>query len=321
MELSVAFLGTAASVPSARRSTACLLVRAGGDRLLFDCGEGSQRQMQRASGLVQVDDIYLTHFHADHYLGLPGLLQTYDLMDRREPLRIFGPPGLGEFFKSLQRLIGNRRYPIRLVELSEWEVVRHDNYEIHSFPVQHRVRAYGYALVENDRPGRFDPQRARDLGVRFGPDFGLLQHGHAVEGSHGVVQPGQVMGEPRKGRRLVITGDTRPCDATRAAAHGADLLIHDSSFVEADRERALETHHSTAAEAAELAAESGVAMLALVHISARYHVGTVLEEARAFMPDTVAPRDFDLIEIPFAERGSPRLVDQGARNPEPVPGA
>jgi ribonuclease Z len=321
VDLSVAFLGTGGSVPTARRATACLLIRAGGDRILIDCGEGAQRQMQSSTGLVALDEIYLTHFHADHYLGLPGLLKTYDLMDRQTPLRIAGPPGLIDLFKTLARIFGRISYEIELVELGDGEAIAHEGYEMRSFPVEHNnMRAYGYAMVEQTRPGHFDPDRARELGVAEVSDFGVLQRGGEVEGTSGTVTPDQVMGEERRGRKIVATGDTRPCEMTRVAAHEAQLMIHDASFAAEETERALETGHSTAIEAAELARDAAVEQLALVHISSRYNIADVLAEARAAYPNCFAPRDFDLVEIPFPERGEPRLIENGARErPEPAP--
>lgn len=323
MDLDVVFLGTGGSVPSASRGTACVLVRRGGDRLMFDCGEGAQRQMQRSTGLVQLDELYVTHFHADHYLGVPGLLKTYDLQGRERPLRIVGPPGLVELFRVMRRIVGRLGYEVELVELGEGEAIDHDGYEVRAFAVRHRVAAHGYALVENARPGRFDPDRASALGVAPGPDFGRLQGGAEVAGSGGPVRPEQVMGEPRPGRKVVITGDTVPCEMTRVAAHEAELLVHDGSFAEEEVERAAETGHSTARQAAELALEASVKLLALVHVSSRYNVRAVLDEARAVLPGALAPRDFDVVDVPFAERGAPRLVENGARasrgerDPEP----
>jgi ribonuclease Z len=313
MDLDVVFLGTGGSVPTARRATACLLARLGGDRLLFDCGEGSQRQMQRSTGLVQVDEIYLTHYHADHYLGIPGLLKTYDLTDRQRPLRVIGPPGLGDLFTALARIFGRISYELELIELGEGEAIPYDGYEVRSFPVEHRMRAYGYAVVEDGRPGHLDPQRAAELGVTHGPDLGRLQRGEEVEGTKGTVKPSEVMGEGRSGRKVVITGDSTPCEMTRLAAHEAQLLIHDGSFADEEITRAAETGHSTARQAAQLARDAGVEMLALVHASTRYDVRALLEEAREVMPSAIAPRDFDIVEIPFPERGGPRLIERGAR--------
>jgi len=313
MDLSAIFLGTGGSVPSARRSTASVILVRGGTRLMFDCGEGTQRQMQRSLGLVQADEIYLTHFHADHILGLPGLLKTYDLTAREQPLTIYGPRGLHDLFKTLGRLIGRTEYDLELVELDPGDAVAHKGARVEAFAVEHSVRANGYVLVEQQRPGRFDPEAAKRLGVPEGPAFAALQRGEAVDGSTGLVQPEDVMGERRPGRTVAITGDTAPCHSTVSAAADADLLVHDASFSEEEVQRAADTGHSTVGQAASVAREAHVKMLALVHISSRYHVGTVLEEAREEFEPSFAPRDFDLIEIPFAERGEPSLVPNGAR--------
>ncbi|MBK5218628.1 MAG: ribonuclease Z [Thermoleophilia bacterium] len=313
MDLAAIFLGTGGSVPSARRSTASVLIARGGDRLLFDCGEGTQRQLQRSLGLVQVDELYLTHFHADHILGLPGLLKTYDLTDREVPLTIYGPSGLRELFKVLGPIVGRIGFGLELVELAPGDAVAHNGYEVQSFEAAHSVRASGYALVEEERPGRFDPDAAKAAGVPEGPAFAALQRGEEVEGSKGSVSPGQVMGPSRPGRTVVLTGDTAPSPATVAAAADAELLIHDASFAEEEAQRAAETGHSTVGQAAAVAAEAHVKLLALVHISSRYHVGKVLDEAREVFEPTIAPRDFDIIEIPFAERGEPELIPNGAR--------
>ena len=192
MDLSVVFLGTGGSVPTARRATACLLARVGGERLLFDCGEGSQRQMQRSTGLVQVDEVYVTHYHADHYLGLPGLLKTYDLQGRERPLRIVGPPGLKALFEALRRIVGRISYEIELVELDEGAAIRHEGYEVRCFPVEHQVRAHGYALVEDQRPGRFDPELAARPGR---PARARLRQAPGRRGRAGGRRPGS----PRAG--------------------------------------------------------------------------------------------------------------------------
>jgi ribonuclease Z len=314
MDLSVAFLGTGGAVPSARRNTASVLVARGGERLLFDCGEGTQRQMQRSLGLVQVDAIYFTHFHADHFLGLPGLLKTYDLTERERPLTIYGPRGLRDLIQSLGRVIGRVGYKLDLVEIEPGDAIPCKDAEIRAFSAEHSVRAHGYALVEADRPGRFDPEAAERLGVREGPAFAALQRGETVEGAGGPVEPSQVMGESRSGRTIVFTGDTAPSRATVEAARGAELLVHDASFSEEEAQRAADTGHSTVGQAAAVAREAKVKLLALVHISSRYHVGKVLEEAKEVFEPVVAPRDFDVINLPFPERGVPQLVQNGARD-------
>ena len=323
MDLSVVFYGTGGSVPTARRATACVLIRAGGRRILVDCGEGAQRQMMRSTGLVQVDEILITHLHADHYLGLPGLLKTYDLHDRSAPLRIAGPPGLNGLFEALRRVFGKIRYEVELVEVHASDPLTYpdEDFEMRPFEVDHRMPAIGWALVEPERPGRFDAELARELGISDVRDFGRLQRGETVSAEGGEVTPGQVLGEARIGRKVVITGDTAPCEMTRLAAHQAQLLVHDGTFCDEDAARAAETGHSTVRQAAELAAEAEVSLLALVHISSRYHVGTVLDEAREAFPESHAVRDFDVVEIPFPERGEPKLIEKGARErPEAAPG-
>lgn len=318
MDLDVVFLGTGGSTPSARRNTASVLIKRGGDRLMFDCGEGTQRQMQRSLGLIHLDAIFVTHLHADHYLGLPGLIKTYELQERVDPLPIYGPPGLVELFDSMRRIIGRPRYELELHEINGGETVEFGDYVVEPFEVSHRIAANGYALAEDDRPGRFDPAAARALGVPEGPAFGDLQQGTAVVASDGsTVEPEQVMGEDRPGRTVAITGDTEPCDATIECASGAELLVHDSSFSEAEADRAAETGHSTAQQAAEVAATAGVEMLALVHISSRHFVPDILAEAKETFEPVVAPRDFDLIEIPLPERGKPELITDGARAESP----
>jgi ribonuclease Z len=315
MDLEVFFAGTAGSVPTARRGLPALLVRRGGERLLFDCGEGTQRQLVASIGLADLDAVFLTHFHLDHWLGIPGLLKTFALRDRDRPLTIHGPPGLQELMGLLRPVIGRLPYELRLVELEPGESVRGEGYAVMPFRVEHRTRgAYGYAVVEDERPGEFDPVEAERLGVRSGPDFGRLQRGETVNG----VAPDQVMGEARAGRKIVISGDTAPSEAVRVAADHADLLVHEATFREDELARAAETAHSTARQAAEIAAAASVRMLALVHLSTRYFARDVRDEARATFANTVIPHDFDAVELPFPERGEPRLVRWDEREPEPV---
>jgi ribonuclease Z len=304
MDLSVFFAGTAGSVPSARRGLPALLVRAGGDRLLFDCGEGTQQQLLRSVGLPELDAIFITHFHLDHWLGLLGMIKTFDLRARERPLALYGPPGLRALIEGMRPIIGRTGYQLDVRELEPHEEVDFGGYSVAAFPVDHRVAAFGYAFLEHERPGRFDAAAARALGVPEGPDFGRLQRGEEVAG----VRPEQVVGPPRPGRRLVISGDTRPFQTTEVYAHEADVLVHEATFLEDERARARETGHSTAADAAAIARDAGVRLLALTHLSTRYFPRDVRDEARAVFPATVVPRDFDAIEVPFPERGEPGLV-------------
>jgi ribonuclease Z len=305
MDLSLFFLGTAGSVPSARRGLPAVLVRRRGDRLLFDCGEGTQRQLLRSVGLLDLDAVFITHFHADHWLGLPGMLKSFALRERTSPLTVYGPPGLGELMGVMRIVYGRVPYELSIVELEPAQAVELDGYAIATIPVRHKARsAFGYALVEEPRPGHLDAALAERLGVTPGPDFGRLQRGETVAG----VSPEQVMGQAREGRKVVLSGDTAPCEALLVAARGADVLVHEATFAEEEAERARETQHSTARQAAELARDAQVGMLALTHVSSRYAGGELRDQARAVFPATEALRDFDTVEIPFPERGAPALV-------------
>jgi ribonuclease Z len=306
MDLDVVFLGTAGSAPTAARGLPATLVRRGGDRLLFDCGEGTQRQLLRSVGLIELEEVFLTHFHADHLLGLPGMLKTFGLRGRETPLTIYGPPGLKALLTVLQPLIGRTPFELRLAELEPNEELERDGYRIAAFNVRHRVQAYGYALLEDERPGRFDERAAIELGVRPGPDFGRLQQGETVTTAAGKeVRPEQVLGEPRAGRKVVLSGDTAPCEMTAVVAHGADLLVHEATFGDEEADRARETGHSTARAAASLAAEAEVTLLALTHLSPRHPAGALRAEAREEFDNTIVPRDFDRVDVPLPEKGEP----------------
>ena len=303
-------------MPTAQRAPAALLLRRGGDRLLFDCGEGTQRQLQRSSvGLAELEEVFLSHFHADHFLGLPGMLKTFALRGRTElPLTVYGPRGLRDLFGRLRPFVGRLPYPLTLVELAPGEALERGDHRIEAFAVDHGAASLGYALVEDERPGHFDVATADALGVPPGPERGLLQRGETVTLPDGrVVTADEVVGTARPGRKVVITGDTAPSATVVQAAHGADLLVHEATFAAEERERAAETQHSTAAEAAEVARLADVRLLALTHVSTRYFGPELLHEAREVFPDTVVPRDFDVIEIPFPERGRPELHKAGAR--------
>jgi ribonuclease Z len=310
MELSLFFAGTGGSAPSSTRGLPALLVRRGGERILFDCGEGTQRQLLRSVGLTDVDSVFVTHFHADHWLGLPGMLKSFALREREQPLAVYGPRGLAELMGVMRIVYGRLPFELSVVELEPAQAVQREGYRIAPVRVQHGTReAYGYVLAEDGRPGEFDPRTAERLGVSPGPDFGRLQQGHAVGG----VSPEQVMGPPRQGRKLVFSGDTAPSEALAVAAHAADVLVHEATFLHEDAERARETSHSTARQAAEVARAAGARLLALTHISSRYAGTQVREEARAVFPATEAPRDFDTIEVPFPERGPAVLARWAGR--------
>jgi ribonuclease Z len=314
VDLDIVFFGTSGSMPTAQRAPSSLLMRRGGDKLLFDCGEGTQRQMLRSSvGLIELEEIFLTHFHADHFLGLPGMLKTFALRGRELPITIHGPPGLSDLFGDLRRIFGKLTYPFELVTLRPGDVLDRGEYRLEVFEPNHGRSAVGYALVELPRPGRFDADAADALEIPIGPERGSLQRGEAVTLPDGrVITPDTVVGRPRPGRKVVYAGDTAPAESVVEAARNADVLVHEATFAEEERERAEETLHSTAAQAAEVAREADVTLLALTHLSNRYFGPELVEEARATFPETVVPRDFDIVEVPFAERGTPRLVKGGA---------
>ena len=272
--LRLTFLGTSAAMPTLHRNVSGLAVKADGDLLLFDCGEGSQRQMIRFGTGFSVDAVFFTHFHADHYLGIIGFLRTLGMGGREQPLTLYGPPPARKILDAAIHLgVERLAFPVEVQELRGGEAIKRKGYSVRAIRVDHRVNALGYALEEDTRPGRFDPEAARALGVPPGPEFGKLQKGQTITLADGrVVKPEQVMGVTRTGRKVVISGDTRPCNAMVEASRNADLLVHEATFSDDEQERALETRHSTAREAAKVAAEAKVHRLVLTHLSSRHDV-------------------------------------------------
>jgi len=293
VDLDLVFLGTSASAPTASRGASATLLRRGGDRILVDCGEGTQRQLLRSdAGLVDLEHVFLTHLHADHVLGLPGMLKTFSLRGREVPMTVYGPGGTAALMRALGVVIGRLTYPFEVVELRAGAVVERDDYRLEAFAVAHGRSSVGYALREDDRPGRFDVAAADALGVPDGPSRGALQRGEVVSLDGGrVVHPEDVLGPPRRGRTIVLTGDTAPTPSVVEAAQGADVLVHEATFLVDERARARETDHSTTEDAAAVAREAGVHLLALTHISARYAGSEVAEEAARIFPSTVVPRE------------------------------
>lgn len=304
MSLRVTFLGTSGAIPTTTRNTSAVFVQREGDRFLFDCGEGTQRQMMRFNTGFTIDHVFITHTHGDHVLGLPGLLQTLDFNDREAPLAIHTPYGTRKLVERLTNVTGARpSYAVRVHEVHPGDTVLDgEEYAVEAFETDHRARSVGYALVEDDRKGRFDRERAEELGVPVGPAFSTLHNGEPVELDDGtVVRPEQVVGEPRPGRTVVYTGDTRPTGATVETAADADLLIHDATFAEDRADRAGMTGHSTARQAAELAKRADVARLALTHVSSRYagRESVIQKEAREIFEPAFLPDDGDALEVPY----------------------
>ncbi len=308
--LRITFLGTAGAAPTIRRGLAATAIRAWSDRLLIDCGEGTQRQMLRYGTGFKVDRILFTHFHADHYLGIIGFLRTLAMSERTEPLVLQGPSPDVE--RSLMKAIhlGWREYqfPISIENVAPDQVIERGDYLIRVVAADHRKSAVGYSIEEPPRPGRFHPEAATALGVRPGPQFGVLQRGEKVEVSPGRwIMPSQVMDPPRPGRKVVFSGDTRPCREVVEASRGADVLVHEATFSDIEKDRALETMHSTAREAGEVAAEAGVGKLVLTHISSRYDAQTEIlaEEARSvFQGEVIVAEDGMRMEVGYREDSS-----------------
>jgi ribonuclease Z len=307
MSMRVTFLGTSAAVPTAERAPSAVMCNRAGERYLFDCGEGTQRQMMRFGTGFAVSHLFVTHLHGDHVLGIPGLVQTWDFNGREAPLAIHTPPGSRRHVESLLHAGGHQPgFPIRVNEVSPGNVALDgDDFEIRAFETEHRTRSVGWVLVEDDRRGRFDRERAEELGVPVGPKFGRLHDGESVELDDGrVIEPEQVVGDPRPGRRLVYTGDTRPVRATEEVTRDADLLIHEATFASDEADRARSTGHTTAHEAGALARRAGVRKLALTHVSSRYagdSSALAREAAAAFDGESVVAHDGLEIEIPFPD--------------------
>jgi ribonuclease Z len=304
--LRLTFLGTSAAMPTLHRNVSGLAVKADSDLLLFDCGEGSQRQMIRFGTGFAVDAVFFTHFHADHYLGIIGFLRTLGMGGREQPLTLYGPPSARRVLDAAIHLgVERLAFPVDVQELRDGEFVRRKGYQVRAMKVDHRVNALGYVIEEDTRPGRFDAEAAKRLGVPHGPDFGKLQKGQAVTLADGtVVKPEQVLGVARAGRRVVISGDTRPCPSVVAASKEADLLVHEATFSDDEQARALETRHSTAREAARVAKEAGARRLVLTHLSSRHDVDPrpLLEQARQEFPGQVdVAYDGFSLEVPLRE--------------------
>jgi ribonuclease Z len=303
--LSITFLGTSASIPTIDRNVAGLAVQREGETILFDCGEGSQRQMMRYGVGFSFREIFFTHYHADHMLGVTGLLRTLGLQDRSAPILLYGPKGAQRVLGAAITLgIERNKFPVEILEVKPGDRLARDEYDIVVFETDHRADTVGYALVEHIRLGRFNPARAREMGIPEGPLWGELHRGKPITLPDGrTIGPSDLVGAPRRGRSLVYSGDTRPHLAVIEAARGADLLVHEATFGGDEQDRARETGHSTAAEAARVAAEAGAHRLALTHISSRYNrdAAELLAEAKAVFPETIIARDGMTLDVPYSD--------------------
>jgi ribonuclease Z len=328
VSLSLRFLGTSASRPTIERNVTALALVREGETMLFDCGEGTQRQMMRYGVSFALNDIFFTHFHADHLIGVIGLLRTLALQGRTDPLRLWGPGGASRVLRRAEGFGVERTaaFPVEITELAPGDAVRRAGYAIVPFPTDHAgATAFGYALVEEERRGRFHPDLATSLGIPEGPLWGRLHKGEAVTLDDGrIITPAELVGPTRAGRKIVLTGDTRPCEATVEAASGADVLVHEATFADEEAPRAVETGHATAREAATVAARAGVGRLILTHFSARYSrdPGDLEREAKEVFPHVTIARDGMEIDVPYAvDPNAAGDAPAGANPPAPSPGA
>lgn len=304
MSLRIIFLGTSASVPTDDRSLPSIIIQREGDILMFDCGEGTQRQMIRAGiGLNRKMIVFITHMHGDHILGLPGMIQTMSLLGRDKPLQIYGPSGIRDFMEAIIRTVRFwLSFPIMVNEVDlEGTIYKGEDYEVQTVFAEHSIQSLAYALIEKPRPGRFHPEKALALGVPKGPLWSMLQRGMEITLPNGrTIKPSDVLDPPRPGRKIVYSGDTRPSEKIIELARNADILIHEATLGDEFADKALEEGHSTPSEAAQVALKANVKLLILTHISARYSDPKVLlEQARKIFPNTYIPNDLERIEVPL----------------------
>lgn len=303
--MQVIFLGTSGGIPTARRSLPAIAIKRGAELILFDCGEGTQRQMILAKvGFCRKTRIFITHMHGDHVLGLPGLFQTMSMLDRTSRLDIYGPPGIRNFVEAIMQTVRfTLTFPIATHEVEEGIAYKDQEYEIHAAWVNHNVPTLAYALVEKERLGKFYPEKAKKLGVPEGPLWAKLKRGEEIRLKDGrIVRPNEVVGPPRHGRKIAYSSDTKQTDSVVNLAKNADLLIHEATLDDELREKAEEDGHSTAGQAAEVAAKAKVKRLLLFHISARYEDPTILlEQANKVFQHVQVAEDLMKVEVPYLE--------------------
>jgi len=291
----ILFAGTGASVPSRERSLPCVALRIGKDVVLFDCGEGSQRQLMISPfSFMKIKAIFVSHLHGDHFLGIPGLLQTMDMSGRKDKILLAGPEGFGDVMERLIETCGDVTYDVNIVEATDGDEFEFGGFVVNAFDVDHGIPALGFLFRENDRPGRFDRSKAVSLGIHPGPDFTRLQNGENVNN----VKPCDVIGPARKGRRVVYSGDTVKCDRIINMAKDADVLIHEATYLSEDSLLAEEHMHSTARDAASAAKDANVSVLFVTHMSNRYDDLTKIEEeCRKVFPNTLLAEDLMLFTV------------------------
>jgi len=298
--MEIVFLGTAGSLPTEKRGLPAVFLDYMGEYFLFDCGEGTQRQMRIAGiNFMRINNVFISHLHADHFMGLPGLMQSMDFMERKKPLEIYGPPGIAD---TLDHMLSMGTFKpdaleIQVHEIDEGTVIKGEKYSITASRVEHTKNSLGY-LFQEDAKRAFIKQKALDLGIPEGHLFSKLQRGEAIEYEGKTYDPNQVLADPVPGRKIVYTGDTRACDAILEMAKGADILIHDGTYSHQDIEKVEDRDHSTVTQAAQIAKKAGVRKLYLTHISQRYPDPKPLEEeARAIFPESYVAEDLMRVKV------------------------
>ena len=298
------FVGTGGSWPSPERNVMAFALSMGRDVLLFDCGEGTQRQLMRSSvSFMKISKIFISHFHGDHFLGLPGLIQSMSLNDRKDKLEIYGPSGTEALVQTLMSLgYFTPTYPVVVRDLQSGDSIKCEGYSVRCVDASHNVPTIAYAVEEEPRPGKFSLEKAKALGIPAGPLYSKLQAGETVAHAGKKFTPDMVMGPPRRGRKVVYTGDTKPCAEIEELAASADLLVHDATSAADLEEKANTYGHSSSRQAAEMAKKAGVKTLVLVHISPRYEeTEQLLKDAQDVFPNTILPKDLDELEIKFTD--------------------
>lgn len=316
--MEIVFLGTGGSVPTRSRNTSATAVRVGPEIVLFDCGEGTQRQLMASTvSYMKIGKIFITHLHGDHFLGLPGLIQSMNFAGRSEPLHVYGPEGTSDLVETITSLgYFQAGFEISGNDVDDYDVVQGKGYSVMAVRTDHTIPSYGFVLEEDVRPGRFNREKAMELGVPEGPLFSKLQSGSSVIVHGRTIGPEMVMGDPRPGLRVAFSGDTRPSEHFMESILGCDLLVHEATADVSLQEKAKEFGHSTARDAATIASLAGVRALYLNHFSGRYEdVALLVEEARLLFPNTYASEDLMSVQVNYdGTISSKKLQDVRAGN-------
>ena len=298
--MKLVFLGTAGAQPTVDRGLTCICLEIEAEVLMFDAGEGAQLSYLKSGlGWNKKMKIFVTHLHGDHCVGILGLLQTMTMQNRTEPLEIYGPKGIEEFIAANIKVLNfGLSFPVMITSIEEEKVVDEKTYSVFSCKADHSVPAYSYLFEEKDKPGRFNTEKAKQLGIPEGKLWNQLQNGHEIKVGDKTVKPSEVLGEKRPGKKIGISGDTRPTKELEEFFKNCNYLSFDSTFLDELKDKAIETYHSTAKEAATLAKNANVENLILTHFSARYKDESVLvDEAKTIHGSVIGAKDLLEIEI------------------------